>query len=113
MSEDQNARGLLTAAEMKATIGPRIKHCIKCSGLGTQKNLANVAGLTEDVVSNLCRGLSSPSPYDLMRLCDVLGVTADYLLFGRTHNLSPESYSRYVAPEDRPSQRPRKTRKKS
>ncbi len=63
-------------------MGMRMKQKRKEKGL-CQKKLAAKLGLSNNHISNLERGKYLPSLPVLLRLCDVLGETPDYYLFGR------------------------------
>ena len=64
-------------------IGGRIRECRRKAGL-TQPDLAELAGLSSaQVISDLERGKFGASIATIIRLCDVLHTTPDYLLLGR------------------------------
>lgn len=62
-------------------IGERIKAVRKSHKL-TQKQLAARAGTTSCSISCWEEGKRYMSIYYLMHICDALGVSADYILFG-------------------------------
>lgn len=68
---------------MKETIGNRIQKFRKEKGL-TQEELAVKLGLTSQAVSKWENDASCPDISVLPRLCDLLGVTADELICGKT-----------------------------
>lgn len=98
MTKDRH-EGRQTAAALLEQFGPRLEDCRRRAGFKTKKDLALLVGVDQDTVGNWCGSKNYPKHHELLRLCDVLGVTADYLLFGRTQGLSMEAYRRYVVPE--------------
>ncbi len=46
----------------------------------SQEKLANLAGVSQPYIAELERGVKKPSVEVLLKLCDVLGCSADYLL---------------------------------
>lgn len=56
-----------------ATIGPRLRDARKAQGL-TLAALAERSGVTKGFLSEVERGLTSPSVGTLLRLCDTLGL---------------------------------------
>lgn len=64
------------------TIGDRIKHLCKQKGI-TQKQLAELAGLTEPSISRIVNGSREPRANSVLKLADALCVTTDYLLKGK------------------------------
>lgn len=61
------------------TLGERLRK-LRTEKRLTQGQVADRLGLTKSVVSAYETGLRSPSYDVLIRLCGMLGVTADYLL---------------------------------
>lgn len=57
----------------------RIKELRKEKGL-TQKQLANMVGKSETGLASWEQGLAEPSINDIIKLCEIFGVTADYLI---------------------------------
>ena len=49
----------------------------------TQEVLAEKAGLTSQTISTAETGTKALRPENIARLCEVLGTSADYLLFGK------------------------------
>lgn len=70
----------------------RIKTLRRGQGL-TQSQLANLVGVAQPYINELERGKKRPSVDVLERLCDSLGVTADYIL-----GIEPGRYSAVVQP---------------
>lgn len=66
-------------------IGKRIAHKRKELGL-TQWQVEEKADMTQKYLSNIERATSGLSLDVLMRICDALEVTPDYLLLGRTNS---------------------------
>jgi len=69
----------------------------------TQEELAEKAGLTSQTISTAETGSKALRPGNIARLCEALGTSADYLLFGKISDmdlgmmksisdLSPEQY---------------------
>ena len=63
-------------------IGTRIQHCRKQQGL-TQEELAERMNVSIQMVSNLERGNKSIRIENLINLCHILNVSADYILTGK------------------------------
>lgn len=64
-------------------IGTNIQIARESAGY-TQEKLSELVGLTPNHLSAIERGVSGASLEVLQKLCPLLGVTADYLLFGQT-----------------------------
>ena len=64
-------------------IGKRIAESRRSAGF-TQEELANRLGVTPQALSKWEKGASSPDLEMLISLCDILGVSADYLV-GKMH----------------------------
>ena len=62
-------------------IGKRIKQCRERLGL-SQEEFAEKTGLTANYISTVERGASGISLEALQRLCRLLGVSADRIIFG-------------------------------
>lgn len=65
-------------------IGKRIRKIRKSKKL-TQYELADQTGTTHTSISCWEKGKRYMNIYYLMRICKVLGISADYLLFGKEH----------------------------
>lgn len=65
-------------------IGDRIKELCRCEGI-TQKQLAELAGLTEASISRIVNGNREPRANSIVKLADALGVTTDCLLKEQEH----------------------------
>lgn len=63
-------------------IGKRISQTRKAQGL-TQENLAEQIGLSMQSVSCIELGKKGVRPENLIKICEALEVSADYLLFGK------------------------------
>jgi transcriptional regulator with XRE-family HTH domain len=63
-------------------------------GFKSQRALADRLGLSNHTVSVWEKGRNFPGTAELYSLCQVLGVTSDWLLFGEAHGLSREAYGR-------------------
>ena len=64
-------------------IGQRIATCRKRKNL-TQLQLAKKLGITDKAVSKWERDISMPGSALLLKLCDILEITADNLLCGKS-----------------------------
>lgn len=73
-------------AKKVATSGMIIRTLRTEMGL-TQKQLGEIAGVHESAIAQYEKGIRNPTFETIMRLCDALDVTADYLM-GR----KPKSY---------------------
>lgn len=71
-------------------IGKRIAYKRKELGL-TQWQVEEMADITQKYLSNIERATSGLSIDVLMRLCDALEVTPDYLLLGTTNSVNDVS----------------------
>lgn len=76
--------------ETDRTVGQKLRHLRKARGLSL-KQLADAAGLSIGFVSQIERGLSSPSVRSLVRLSDVLGVSVGELFTGLDDPLDGEN----------------------
>lgn len=63
-------------------IGTNIQAAREAAGY-TQEELSELVGLTPNHLSAIERGVSGASLEVLQKLCSLLGVSADYLMFGR------------------------------
>ena len=64
-----------------AEMGKRIQHLRKHHGY-TQEHLAEMMGVSIQMISNLELGKKAIRPENLIKLCDVLNVSTDYVLRG-------------------------------
>ena len=62
-------------------IGKRVKQCRERLGI-SQEELAEKTGLTANYISTVERGASGISLEALQRLCRLLGVSTDRIIFG-------------------------------
>lgn len=69
-------------ADLLHNVGRRINTRRKQLGY-TQEQLADMLEVSVQMISNLERGVKSIRIENLVRLCDILNVTADYILTGR------------------------------
>ena len=67
--------------EINVQIGTNIQLAREQAGF-TQEKLSELVGLTPNHLSAIERGVSGASLEVLQKLCPILGVSADYLLFG-------------------------------
>ena len=70
-------------AHPKYSVGNRILELRKKAGY-TQAQLAEYIGIHEKNISAIERGLYGLSMNTLIALCETLGTSADYILFGKT-----------------------------
>lgn len=75
--------GIKSGEDYKTGMGQRIKSRRKELKM-TQEELAEYLGISVKHVSETERGLSGLSVDNLIRLCDLFGVTLDYLIRGET-----------------------------
>ena len=67
----------------KQQIASRIINVLNRTGI-SQRQLADATGMTEVSISRYVKGKQIPSAEILGRIADVLGVTTDYLITGKT-----------------------------
>ena len=67
-------------------MGKRISARRKGLGL-TQEGLAEIAGLTSQTISTAETGTKALRPWNIVKLCNALNISADYLLFGETSDM--------------------------
>lgn len=67
----------------KQQIADRIINAMNRTGI-SQRQLADATGMTEATISRYVKGKRIPSAEALGRIADVLGVTTDYLIAGKT-----------------------------
>ena len=94
--------GLLGGTAM--TFGEKLRQARKAAGM-TQKDLAQAVHLKHNAVSNWEKGISSPDPETIRRLCEILRMPpnfffeseesgalsgVEFALFGEVRQLSPE-----------------------
>lgn len=68
--------------ELNIQIGRRIKEARKHKGY-TQEELAEEIGVSVQYTSDLERGRVGTSIYTLVKICQALGISSDYLLFDK------------------------------
>lgn len=78
---------MATNKELNRKIGERIKAARETAGL-TQERFSERIGVSVQYISDLERGKVGTSVPTLCKICDVLGVSSDYLLFGYRQNSS-------------------------
>lgn len=69
--------------EINVQIGTNIQLAREAAGY-TQEKLSELVGLTPNHLSAIERGVSGASLEVLQKLCPLLGVSADHLLFGQS-----------------------------
>ena len=75
--------------ELNRRIGERCRHAREASCY-TQEQLAERIGVSTQFLSDAERGVTGMSVSTIIRLCDVLSVSTDYLLLGQDSNGSPK-----------------------
>jgi len=70
-------------------IGSNIRTARKRADL-TQEQLSEKIGVTPQYLSDLERGLVGTSLHTLVKICDKLNVSADFILFGQQHGDVPD-----------------------
>lgn len=53
----------------------------------TQEELAEIAGLTTQTISTAETGTKALRPWNIVKLCSALEISADYMLFGETSDM--------------------------
>lgn len=85
------------ATDMQMEFSARLRAIRVARGFKTQVAFADRLEVQQKRVSAWENGHSTPDSLELLqRVCDLLGVTADFLLFGDARTLSPESYKALV-----------------
>lgn len=79
-------------ADILKKMGERIYHRRKALKL-TQEELAEKMGVSTQMISNLELGKKAIRPENLIRLCEVLNVSADFILTGTGSSLTTEDFS--------------------
>ncbi len=68
-------------------MGNRLKHIRKSKGY-TQEQLAGLTGLSTKMISAAENGHKAMRPENIIKICDSLCITTDYLLYGESPNLN-------------------------
>lgn len=85
------------ATDMQMEFSARLKAIRTARGFKRQVAFAERLGVQDKRVSAWENGHSTPDSIELLkRVCDVLGVTSDFLLFGDAKTLSPAAYQALV-----------------
>ena len=74
--------------QINVDIGSRIKQARNQKRI-TQEQLADMVDVSVQYVSDLERGVTGSSVSTIIRICQVLDVSSDYLLLGKTSNPDP------------------------
>ncbi len=69
--------------EINIQIGERIRHSREAAGY-TQERFADSVGVTVQYISDLERGVVGTSIPTLIKICDILKISSDYILMGKT-----------------------------
>lgn len=75
--------------ELNIKIGERCKKARETCGY-TQEQLAEQIGVSTQFLSDAERGVTGMSVSTIIRLCDVLSISTDYLLLGQDSSGSPK-----------------------
>ena len=67
---------------LNVSIGARIQAARESAGL-TQERLAELTDRSTQFISTIERGVAGPSLETIVKICDVLSVSSDYVLLGR------------------------------
>ena len=86
-----------SAQTMQRDFGLRLRQVRTARDFPSLASLARVVRVNPDTVGAWEAGRNYPKVPELLRLCRILGVTADYLLFGDINGLAPEAYKIIVA----------------
>ncbi|MBQ5824228.1 MAG: helix-turn-helix domain-containing protein [Clostridia bacterium] len=81
------------------TIGDRILKLRKEAGL-SQEAFAEQLGVSRQSVSKWESGVATPDTDKIIAMCDIFGVSTDYLLIGEPEQDSPEEADEYTASAD-------------
>lgn len=76
--------------DINLQIGERCQHARETAGY-TQERLAEQIGVSTQFLSDAERGVTGMSVTTIIKLCNVLSVSADFLLLGRDGNENDES----------------------
>lgn len=68
-------------------IGKRLVYARKAKGY-TQEKLADLTNLSTKMISAAENGHKAMRPENIIKICECLSISADYLLFGESENLS-------------------------
>jgi transcriptional regulator with XRE-family HTH domain len=86
-----------SATELEQAFGRRLKACRKARGYKKQTHIAKRLEIDSKRYWKWESGNATPQNlHELEKLCDLLGVTSDYLLLGRTHGLSQEAHDLFI-----------------
>jgi transcriptional regulator with XRE-family HTH domain len=86
-----------TDRELQAAFASRLRDARLRRGFKVQAEFARLLGVSETRYNNWERGQSLPSSIaPFKRMCELLGATADYLLFGHIDGLSRQAYADLV-----------------
>lgn len=82
MDDRKNVKKRRIPKEINLQIGERCRHAREAAGY-TQERLAEQIGVSTQFLSDAERGITGMSVSTIIRLCNVLSVSADFLLLGR------------------------------
>ena len=89
--------------EINIHIGERIKKSRELAGI-TQEKLADLTDVSVQYISDLERGVVGTSIPTMIKICESLNVSSDYILMGRENSSDPSdviSRLQYLTPTKR------------
>lgn len=92
----------LTSSQIQQGFGRRLAYLREQRGYATQVALAAVVGVNPTAVNHWESGRNLPRPPDLLRLCQLLRVTSDWLFWGRVEGLAQETFQLISSYRDAP-----------
>jgi len=92
--------------EINQQIGERCRHAREAAGY-TQEKLAEQIGVSTQFLSDAERGITGMSVTTVIKLCNVLSVSADFLLLGRSNSGGDGSALSFYSRVQRLSERER------
>lgn len=85
------------AKPINVEIGKRIQTSREQAGL-TQEQLAERLGLSTQFLSTVERGANGTSVENIIKLCDILNVSSDWILLGKRSTPSAQTIAARLAP---------------
>lgn len=82
MTDQKDIKKRRVPKEINQQIGERCRHAREAAGY-TQERLAEQIGVSTQFLSDAERGITGMSVTTIIKLCNVLSVSADFLLLGR------------------------------
>lgn len=88
--DEKNIKPRRKAKELNIQIGERCRQARDASGY-TQEQLAELIDVSTQFLSDAERGVTGMSVSTIIKLCTVLSVSADFILFGKTNDIPTEN----------------------